>query len=902
MAKEKMPFELARPDANTPVTNASEIDYADIPLECGLVYDISVAHAVNNVLAQYVSLSAALGTNGENIPQDVRRGGMAVKFISSGTGKYEQWVLKSRSFSTTESDWMSVTNVNAENMSYGNSNVKVTLDGLTDDVDNVKDALDMTPSETSVSLQFDNVNNKYMQVDGSVGTNGGYRIASFIVTGLSKLRIQRNEAYKSISGIQYGIYTGTYSSPDYIASTLITSEKCALLSDVDTVARTIDDIIINPVTEGSATLLVQYKKDGVVPTVSSIVGTNAISTLNSKIGDLSELHTQDKQSLVDAINELATEDEDTDTINADDVTYTESENHPDASVGAIISDYNQHLKNIGTSDVTSSIYLTEVGNYYISSNGSPLSTGGGGGVQIFNVEDIQGKNIRITRANAGSSRSLQYAFYNINSTVFTNYTASDVVGELPTEKADNALDTIVEIPDDALRLVVYGRAVQYPATITLIINEFKEFSSVNPQKKPTYDGWSSGGNVSPNEYDNFKTIYNGTELVYGGANLLYGKKIIAFGDSLQEGGQWLRNLAVMAGITFNTYALGGKQSTPSAAQHSPAYGGFKSMQDFVKQCIDAENSADIFTFENVNDTARCYNEAHIGTLEDKPFMVSQYIEYDNGYTSAASARAGFDSNFATIISGQTFKKGSIINVKYSATSYQIALSGTPVNGSFDLTIGSTTRTIAVSAGQTLAAIATYIATFDFPGYSLSASGSNVVATVQDGTAPNTPTTSNNTSGLTLTITTSSSTSWVFYYFTGLTQEEFVVKDNWSSTMPTLCSVYKGLVEALCSNYPTARIIFFQPIMGGSGTHYYSDGSVDMYATKHDSYQVALSKLFEVQRSICELYNIECVNIYAQSSINNINARLGEWYGSDSIHYLDSAKRRSGEIMYRYLLS
>ena len=108
MAKEKMPFELQRPDANTPVTNASEIDYADIPLECGLVYDISVAHAVNNVPAQYASLSAALGTSGTNIPQDVRRGGMAVKFINSGTGKYEQWVLKASSFSTIEGDWQGV--------------------------------------------------------------------------------------------------------------------------------------------------------------------------------------------------------------------------------------------------------------------------------------------------------------------------------------------------------------------------------------------------------------------------------------------------------------------------------------------------------------------------------------------------------------------------------------------------------------------------------------------------------------------------------------------------------------------------------------------------------------------------------------------------------------------------
>ena len=92
MAKERMPFELARPDANTPVTNASEIDYADIPLECALVYDISVAKAVNNVPAQYESLSAAFGTNGANIPQDIRREGMSIKFVQSSDSKYVQYM------------------------------------------------------------------------------------------------------------------------------------------------------------------------------------------------------------------------------------------------------------------------------------------------------------------------------------------------------------------------------------------------------------------------------------------------------------------------------------------------------------------------------------------------------------------------------------------------------------------------------------------------------------------------------------------------------------------------------------------------------------------------------------------------------------------------------------------
>lgn len=53
---------------------------------------------------QYASLSAALAA----VPADVKAGGMSIKFINSGTGKYEQWRLMATSWSNTESDWQGV--------------------------------------------------------------------------------------------------------------------------------------------------------------------------------------------------------------------------------------------------------------------------------------------------------------------------------------------------------------------------------------------------------------------------------------------------------------------------------------------------------------------------------------------------------------------------------------------------------------------------------------------------------------------------------------------------------------------------------------------------------------------------------------------------------------------------
>ena len=50
----------------------------------GIVYDISKAHGG----ATYTDLADALGTNGINVPLEIREGGMTVRFISNSDNKY----------------------------------------------------------------------------------------------------------------------------------------------------------------------------------------------------------------------------------------------------------------------------------------------------------------------------------------------------------------------------------------------------------------------------------------------------------------------------------------------------------------------------------------------------------------------------------------------------------------------------------------------------------------------------------------------------------------------------------------------------------------------------------------------------------------------------------------------
>lgn len=77
----------------------------------GIVFDISAHKAAGSPAtpATFASLTAALGTNGANIPQNMRKGGMTVKFIKgsaqSQSNKYVQYRLTSQTFSTSEADW-----------------------------------------------------------------------------------------------------------------------------------------------------------------------------------------------------------------------------------------------------------------------------------------------------------------------------------------------------------------------------------------------------------------------------------------------------------------------------------------------------------------------------------------------------------------------------------------------------------------------------------------------------------------------------------------------------------------------------------------------------------------------------------------------------------------------------
>lgn len=108
----------------------------DVKTAIGEIFDISLYHASGGVLAEYEDLAAALGTNGANVPQVLRRGGMSVKFVQSPDNKYVQHRYMGTATTGTPNpfldtaNWQSVEEVTANTAYFsGNKKPTITIDG-----------------------------------------------------------------------------------------------------------------------------------------------------------------------------------------------------------------------------------------------------------------------------------------------------------------------------------------------------------------------------------------------------------------------------------------------------------------------------------------------------------------------------------------------------------------------------------------------------------------------------------------------------------------------------------------------------------------------------------------------------------------------------------------------------
>ena len=200
----------------------------------GVVYDISKATG-----RTYGTLADALGTDGNNVPPEVREGGMSIRFVQNSDNKYVQYRLMSDTFNTTSANWQGVDDVpttGSDNLikSGGNAISKAEIITGLGFIDFTLDA-DRAYYSTSGAKQYDAGDyartlpievsegevityrvecNTTNCVIAALDSNGNF-VAASSVAGTTSSTSERT--YTVPSGIKYLVFCNRYVRSPYVA-------------------------------------------------------------------------------------------------------------------------------------------------------------------------------------------------------------------------------------------------------------------------------------------------------------------------------------------------------------------------------------------------------------------------------------------------------------------------------------------------------------------------------------------------------------------------------------------------------------------------------------------------------------------------------------------------------------
>lgn len=131
------------------------------------VFDISAHNLTDGQPTKYADLTAALGTNGANVPTQYRVPGMTVRYVQSSDNMYVQYRLMSDTFNTTAAYWQGVD----DELTLNNNLVKGK--GIITKITSSINGVNIPNSEQSL-LEFSVIENSYLSVDAKVLPFQGY--------------------------------------------------------------------------------------------------------------------------------------------------------------------------------------------------------------------------------------------------------------------------------------------------------------------------------------------------------------------------------------------------------------------------------------------------------------------------------------------------------------------------------------------------------------------------------------------------------------------------------------------------------------------------------------------------------------------------------------------------------
>ena len=272
----------------------------DVKSSIGEVFDISQYNSVGGTLTTYADLAAALGTNGANIPQSLRRGGMSVKFIQSSDNKYVQYRLMAQNFTTDVTQWQGVD----DEPTVGSDNL-VKSGGV---CDLIKEVVGVNTHEEQET--------EYLPVTIKSRWNGSATPSVSNARARCTNVIEKTENMLKVvtgSGYQFVAVFGSNDGTTYIVLTDGTQTTEFGISDKNYKYFTVD---IKKTDSSNFT-----DQDDVSNAIGILetINIEILRELGNEVGLLSGLQTENQSSIVAAINEVNTKNAET----ADVITETQ---------------------------------------------------------------------------------------------------------------------------------------------------------------------------------------------------------------------------------------------------------------------------------------------------------------------------------------------------------------------------------------------------------------------------------------------------------------------------------------------------------------------------------------------------------------------------------------------------
>lgn len=384
-------------------------------------------------------------------------------------------------------------------------------------------------------------------------------------------------------------------------------------------------------------------------------------------------------------------------------------------------------------------------------------------------------------------------------------------------------------------------------------------------------------------------------------NLLKDKNIYTLGDSLSYDGIWQNKLCEITGCVFDSkfnieqgISVGGTLSGPC---------GNSCAQDRVKNLSNAEKQIDVLFIENINDKSFVSNNK-IGSINDEPWFIRKTLDIGT-FNSVAEIESYWESNF-TLIIGEPYV-GTALQAKYKSAgkAYKLHIDTAPTNnGVLTINCYGSKYNISINSTDNVDDVIRKILEYSYVGWNDDFIDGDIILFTRTDEADSKRwiQVDAGDTGITFTLNAADGEGLLgkYYCFTSYNLENYTNKLYWKdSSEISLYSIYKGLLEYVCSTYKKCQVIWIAPPRFNltyipSSANSKEDGTYNIDAYEMSTDNDEINQLYEVQKEVCELFNIKFINIEALSGINVYN--FSEFYNENNVHPKDEGYYKYAEVI------